>query len=151
MLEIVSITFKEANAYVERFHRHHKPVVGCKFCVVVSDGDQVRGVALVGRPVARSLDDGWTLEVNRCCTDGAKNACSMLYAACWRVARELGYKELITYILRSETGVSLSASRWECLGKRGSGSWSRKNRPRVDIHPLQTKILWSQGTKKRLT
>ena len=90
-MRIVPIDFKEANAFVEAHHRHHKPVIGHKFSLAVADGDIIHGVAMVGRPVSRRLDDGWTLEVNRCCTDGSKNACSMLYSAAWRVARSLGY------------------------------------------------------------
>lgn len=82
-LEIVPITLKEANAFVERYHRHHKPVTGHKFSIACGDimRDEIVGVAIVGRPVSRYLDDGWTLEVNRLCTDGTKDACSMLYAA----------------------------------------------------------------------
>ena len=75
---IIPMTLEEANAFVEKWHRHHGPVPGCKFCIGVGD-DHVCGVAIVGRPVARMLDDGWTLEVNRTCTDGTKNANSMLY------------------------------------------------------------------------
>lgn len=104
MLELVPITLKEANAFVERYHRHHKPVVGHKFSIAASDGEKIVGVAIVGRPVSRYLDNGLTLEVNRLCTDGTRNACSFLYSAAWRAARNLGYKKLITYILVSETG-----------------------------------------------
>ena len=98
-IELTPITFKEACAFVERHHRHHKPSRGHKFSVAVSSDGEVVGVAMVGRPVARPMDDGWTLEVNRCCTDGAKNACSMLYGAAWRAAKAMGYKRLITYTL----------------------------------------------------
>ena len=77
MLEIVPMTLKEANAFVEQNHRHHGPVVGHKFSIGLSDGEKIVGVAIVGRPVARHLDDGWTLEVNRLCTDGTRNACSI--------------------------------------------------------------------------
>lgn len=83
MLELIPMTLREANAFVEQHHRHHKPVVGHKFSIGVSDGEKVVGVAIVGRPVGRFLDDGWTLEVTRLCTDGTHNACSMLYAAAW--------------------------------------------------------------------
>ena len=82
MLDLTPINLDEANAFVAAHHRHHKPVPGAKFCLAVSEGDKVRGVAIVGRPVARLLDNGWTLEVNRVCTDGARNACSMLYGSC---------------------------------------------------------------------
>lgn len=84
MLEIVPMTLREANAFVEQNHRHHGPVAGHKFSIGLSDGEQIVGVAIIGRPVSRHLDDGWTLEVNRLCTDGSRNACSMLYAAAWR-------------------------------------------------------------------
>lgn len=143
-MEITPINLEEANAFVAKLHRHHKPVPGCKFAVAVSDGDRVVGVAIVGRPVARLLDDGWTLEVNRCCTDGTMNACSMLYGASWRAAKALGYRRLITYTLPEEGGSSLKASNWRCLGLRGGGSWNTKSRPRVDTDELLRgqKLLW---------
>lgn len=143
-MEITPITFEEANAFVAKFHRHHKPMQGCKFCVAVSNEDKVVGVAIVGRPVARLLDNGWTLEVNRCCTDGTRNACSMLYSSAWKVAKALGYKRLITYTLPEEGGASLKASNWTCLGLRGGGNWNVKSRPRVDTDELLRgqKLLW---------
>ena len=149
MLTIVPISLEEANAFVERHHRHHDPVVGHKFSVAVSaiwepgklPGDVV-GVAIVGRPVSRMADDGWTLEVNRCCTDGTRNACSMLYRACWRAARAMGYRKLITYTLAEEGAASLKGAGFKLIGERGGGSWNRTERPRVDTHPLQTKLLW---------
>ena len=104
MLEVVPITLREANAFVEQNHRHHGPTVGHKFSIGLSDGEKIVGVAIAGRPVARHLDDGWTLEVNRLCTDGTRNACSMLYAAAWRTARAMGYKRLVTYILGQACG-----------------------------------------------
>lgn len=100
-LEVVPITFKEANEFVRRYHRHHGPVQGYKFAIGLADTErnEIVGVVIVGRPVARYLDDGWTLEVTRLCTDGTRNACSKLYAAAWRAARALGYRRLITYTL----------------------------------------------------
>ena len=141
-LEIVPIDFSEASAFIERFHRHHKAPVGHKFSLGLSDGEKIVGVATIGRPVARMLDDGWTLEVNRLCTDGTPNACSKLYAAAWRVSKNMGYRKLITYILDTESGVSLSAAGWKCIGKRGGGSWSVPSRPRVDKHPTQGKLMY---------
>ena len=89
MLDICPISLAEANAFVAEHHRHHKPVIGHKFSIGCTDGEKIVGVAIVGRLVARYLDDGWTLEVNRCCTDGTRNACSILYAAAWRAAADL--------------------------------------------------------------
>ena len=145
MIEVTPITLSEANAFVATRHRHHKPVPGAKFCIAVSDKDgNVRGVAIVGRPVARGNDDGWTLEVNRCCTDGAKNACSMLYGAAWRAVRALGYRKLITYTLPEEGGASLRAAGWRLIGQRGGGNWNTPARPRIDTPFILTgqKALW---------
>lgn len=145
MLQVTPINLDEANAFVGALHRHHKPVPGAKFSIAVSDeNDKVRGVAIVGRPVSRHLDNGWTLEVNRCCTDGAFNACSMLYGAAWRVAKALGYKRLITYTLPEEGGASLRASGWKLLGAAGGGNWNCKTRPRIDTAELLRgqKHLW---------
>src|SRR5580698_1561431 len=122
-MKIVPINFDEANAFVATNHRHHKPCIGHKFSIAVADGENVVGVAIIGRPVARNLDDGWTLEVNRVCTNGAKNACSMLYSAAWRAAKALGYTRLITYTLQEESGASLRAG-WKLLGKKGGGNWN---------------------------
>lgn len=136
------ITLKEANEFVKTYHRHHKPTVGHKFSIGVSDGERLCGVAIIGRPVARMLDDGWTAEVTRLCTDGTRNACSMLYGAAWRAAKAMGYKRILTYTLPEEGGASLRAAGWKMIGKRGGGSWSRDSRPRTDKHPLQEKIRW---------
>ncbi len=142
-LVIVPCNLDEANAFVEQHHRHHQPVVGHKFSLaVVDEAEAVRGVAIVGRPVARGNDNGMTLEVTRLATDGCHNACSALYGACRRAAFALGYKRLVTYTLPEEGGSSLRASGWKCLGTAGGGSWSCKSRPRVDKHPMQIKMAW---------
>lgn len=106
---------------------------------------------MIGRPVARMIDDGWTLEVNRVATDGTKNACSILYAAAWRAARALGYRKLVTYILDTEPGTSLRAAGWKCLGRAGGGRWSRPSRIREDEHPTQGKIRFEVITDQHRT
>jgi hypothetical protein len=142
-LEIVPLTLAEANAFVARRHRHHGPVVGHKFSIGVGRNGEIVGVAIVGRPVSRALDTGWTLEVTRCCTDGTRNAASALYGACRRAAFALGYRTLITYTLASESGVSLRASAgWTVVGEVRGRSWSCPSRPRVDTHPTQNKLRW---------
>lgn len=143
-LEVVPIFQDEAFAFIEQHHRHHRKPVGSLFQIAVARGEQIAGVVIVGRPVARGLQDGFTVEVTRLCTDGTRNACSMLYAAAWRAAKELGYRRLITYILDTEPGVTLRAAGWREVGKRGGGSWTTPSRPRVDKHPLQEKILFEK-------
>ncbi len=139
-LEIVPCNQAEAKAFVKQFHRHHEPPLGSIFQLAVALGEKVVGVAIVGRPVARGLDDGWTVEVTRCCTDGTKNACSKLYSACWRAARAMGYRKLVTYILDNEARTSLTAAGWKCVGQTKGGSWDCPSRPRVDKHPTQMKL-----------
>lgn len=110
-LTVIPITFRQATAFVARFHRHHKPSRGCKFTIGVCCPEGIlRGVAMVGRPVARSYDDGLTIEVNRTATDGYPNANSCLYGASWRIASAMGYRRMITYTQGSESGASLLAA-----------------------------------------
>ena len=138
------ITLEQANIFIERFHRHHKPLSFHKFSIAVNDGKKIVGVAMVNRPVSRSLDDGLTLEVCRLCTDGCKNACSILYSSCWRATVALGYKRLLTYILSSENGASLKASGfkkyWDTPGK----SWNTPSRPRTDKTILTPRECWGK-------
>lgn len=141
-LELQPISFAEASEFVLKHHRHHAPSRGWKFGIAVNDGTKVVGVVMVGRPVARKLDNGWTLEVTRCCTDGTKNAASMLYGAACRAARALGYKRLITYTLKEEPGTSLIAAGWKHLYDTPGKTWNVPSRPRVDKHPVGQKCLW---------
>lgn len=130
---------------MKQHHRHHRPAQGGLFAVACAQDGEVCGVAVIGRPVARMLSDGWTAEVTRLATTGEKNACSILYAAAWRAARALGYRRLVTYTLPEEGGASLRASGWACIGKAGGGSWNAPSRPRVDRHPTQEKLRWERS------
>jgi hypothetical protein len=124
-LTIVPVTFRQACAFIEKHHRHHKPPRGMKFCIGVQLDLELAGVATAGRPVARAFDDGLTLEINRTCTDGAKNANSMLYGACWRAAKAMGYMRALTYIQDGETGISLKAAGWVLIRAiEARGSWA---------------------------
>ena len=141
-LRVVRIDLDEANAFVSALHRHHQPVIGHLFSIGAALDGKIVGVAIVGRPVARMRDDGETAEVTRLCTDGTKNACSFLYGACARAVFALGFRRIGTYILASEPGTSLAATNWRLVGETSGGSWSRGNRPRVDKHPTQAKLLF---------
>lgn len=141
-LNLVPVTLREANAFVQLHHRHHKPVRGCIVTLAVAEDGAICGVAIVGRPVARRLQDSWTAEVNRVCTIGTHNACSMLYGAAWRAVKALGYKRLVTYTLAEEGGASLRAAGWKCIGEAGGGNWNVKARPRVDSEHQQLKLRW---------
>lgn len=149
-LTIVPTSIQDAKEYVAQVHRHHKPPTSGLFAVAVAQNaaigndQRICGVAIVGRPSSRVLQDGWTAEVTRVATDGTKNACSALYSACWRAARALGWRKLITYTLASESGVSLRAAGWRVVGQTEGRSWSCKSRPRVDHSPLQDKLRWER-------
>lgn len=146
-MTIVPIFQREAFEFITKVHRHHVKPVGSIFQLGLSNNglnDNLIGCAVVGRPVARRIQDGLTCEVTRMCTDGSKNACSKLYSACARIAKEMGYKKIVTYILESETGVSLRASGWKFVRSTPGKSWSVPSRERVDKHPLGVKHLYEK-------
>ncbi len=134
-LKAYPLELKQANEYVDRLHRHHNSVHRDKFRVGATKGGKLVGVVQVGRPVSRMLDDGKTLEVVRLCCDGTKDVCSFLYSKAARIAKELGYSRIITYILESESGASLKASGWKFDGTTSGGHWSRPRRKRTTTAP----------------
>lgn len=143
-LVVKPITLRAANAFVELHHRHHKPARGCVFCTSIWKDGVLVGVAIVGRPLARMLQDGLTAEVLRVCTDGTRNACSKLYATVAKACRALGYERVITYTLPEEGGASLKAAGWTLEADwTGGGTWSREGRERTDSHPTQQKMRWA--------
>lgn len=144
-MTLAPITLRAANAYVVEHPRHHDPVRGHKFSIAALDDERLVGVVMVGRPIARMLDDGYTAEVTRLCTDGYRNACSILYGAAWRASKAMGYLRCVTYILESEDGASLRAAGWICDGPAGGGVWSRPSRQRDDHHPTERKMRWRVG------
>lgn len=130
-LTIVPVTFRQACAFVAAHHRHHPPPRGMKFALGVAAHGELVGVATVGRPVARHLDDGYTAEVTRTCTDGTPNTNSMLLGAAWRAARAMGYYVLITYTQLDESGASLRAAGFARVAELPAGpGWHRPSRPR---------------------
>lgn len=144
MLELQPIDQGEAFEFINRHHRHHIAPVGSKFQIAVNDGVKVVGVIVVGRPVSRHLaSNQFCAEVTRCCTDGTRNAASMLYAAAQRAARAMGYRRLITYTLVTESGASLRAANFRVLYTTPGKSWNVPTRPRVDKHAVgQKRYLW---------
>ena len=133
-MQIRPVSLKTAQAFVRDHHRHNKPPVGHKFSVGLFDGERLVGVAVAGRPVARMLDDGMTLEVTRTCTDGTRNANSMLYGAIVRAAIALGYAKCVTYTQHDESGASLRGAGWAIAKTMSANTgWSRPSRNREDI------------------
>lgn len=142
-LHVVPITLRDARAYVNAHHRHLRAPAGAKLAIGVrEDRERLRGVAILGRPVARRLDNGSAIEVTRVATDGCRNACSALYGAAARIAKALGYTRALTYTLTSETGTSVRAAGWRSKGVSRGGTWSRQTRTRRDLQPLGPKQRW---------
>lgn len=148
-LRIIPLSLEEANTLVTHWHRHHKPLAQAKFCIGVCENDgRVCGAAIVGRPVARLLDDGITLEVNRCVTDGTPNGCSALYGAVARAAKALGYSRIFTYTRVDEPGSSLRAAGWVLDDPAiRARSWNMPGRPRTDKTEIvgRQRWLWQSG------
>ena len=133
-MNIRPISLKVAQEFVRQHHRHNKPPVGHKFSVGLFNGEQLLGVAVAGRPVARALDDGLTLEVTRTCTDGTRNANSMLYGAIVRAAIALGYAKCVTYTQHDESGASLRGAGWAVAAQLPARKgWDAPSRKRSDI------------------
>ena len=150
-LQAVPISLDEANTLVKHWHRHHKPMINIKFCIGVAEHNgRLCGAAMVGRPVARLLDDGISLEVNRCVTDGTSNACSFLYGSVARVVKALGYIRVWTYTRVDEQGSSLRAAGWILDNPAiRARSWNMPGRRRIDKTEIigRQRWLWESGLK----
>jgi hypothetical protein len=142
-VEAIPIHLREANEFIKAHHRHSLPTVGGKFAIGCRVDGKLVGVAVAGRPVARRLDDGLTLEVLRVCSDGTPNACSFLYSRVRRIAQLMGYSTVITYTLASESGASLKAAGGVVVGGVRPQEWSVPSRPRKSQAVYQEpKLKW---------
>ena len=147
-IEVTPLTLREANAVVAQHHRHNDPVRGCRFAIGALHSGQIAGVAIVGRPLARLLQDGVTAEVLRVCTLPAapKGTCSFLYGRCWRIWQAMGGRRMVTYTLPSESGACMRAVGWKLIGetKPPRAGWSRSGRER-DWKAIdgQLKLRWA--------
>lgn len=150
-MKAVPLELKEANEFVDRLHRHHDSVYRDKFRVGCEVNGKLVGVVQLARPVSRMLDNGRTIEVVRLCTDGTPNVCSFLYSRAARIAKEMGYSKIITYILDSENGTSLKASGWHKKADIKGQNWSRPSRPRNTSAPTCNKQRWEKILNNNLT
>ena len=148
-LHLVPVSQRIARECVLRWHRHNPPPRGDIFRVGVAteDGTLV-AVGIAGRPVARRLNNGQTLEVTRVAADGTRNATSMLYGALARAAFALGYTRVITYTQANEPGTSLRAAGYRVVAHRPAHrGWNRPSRPRDDAHRgLGQRTLWEASS-----
>lgn len=141
-MKIIHVELKNANAFVENHHRHHRPVVGHRFSIGAEKNSKLVGVAIIGRPVARMTDQSNIVEITRLCTDGTRNACSFLYGAAARAAKALGYNSIQTFILSSESGTTLKAAGWRKEHTTKGGEWTRISRSRNKADNATPKEKW---------
>jgi hypothetical protein len=145
---LIPITLRDAAAFVADHHRHLGPPRGHRFSIAAAARDQLVGVVIVGRPVARMLDDGLTAEVTRLCTTGHPNTCSLLLGAAWRAARAMGYERMVSYTRDDEPGTSLKAAGWQHVATRPARpGWHTPARPRTGNGVDQVaRTLWMVTT-----
>jgi hypothetical protein len=147
LLTVIPISSREANDFVSTYHRHSDRTSrnGGKFAIGATTGKQMVGVAIVGRPIARLLNDSYTAEVLRTCTspDAPKGAVSFLYSSSWRIWQAMGGIKLITYTLTSESGASLKGAGWKIVGqvKPHPWGWTGREREWKSIYD-QPKFRW---------
>jgi hypothetical protein len=148
-VRVVPLTLAQANEFVELLHRHHKKVQGHRFSLGAETGGKLVGACIVGRPVAWKTAQYRVAEVTRLVTDGTKNACSFLYGAAARVAREMGFDSIQTFILITEPGTSLAASGWRRMNEaRNDGKrWNSRPGRREDT-PAEPKVRWAKHFKE---
>lgn len=146
-MKAVRVELSEANAFIGVEHRHHKPVTGHRFSIGAEKGGKLVGVATVGRPVAPKTCQKTVCEVTRLATDGTKNVCSFLYGKAARIAREMAFDKIQTFILRSESGTSLIAAGWDCEGETGVGDWTNRTGRSGENHG--PKVKWSKQLAER--
>lgn len=144
-LNAIPLELKQANEFVDSLHRHHNSVHRDKFRIGCEMDGKLVGVVQLARPVSRVLDDGKTIEVVRLCTDGTKDVCSFLYSRAARISREMGYTKIITYILDSESGISLKASGWHKEADTKGHNWNCPSRPRETQAPTCNKQRWAKN------
>lgn len=130
-MKIIPVSLKDANIFIAQHHRHHTAVQGHKFSIGLSCNNELKGVAICGRPVSRHLDNGLILEVTRLCTNGGKNICSKLYSTAAKIAKLMGFEKIITYTINTEKGISLKASGWECEAVNVGGYYWNSSKSRV--------------------
>ena len=154
-LSVAPCSIQSAKELVGKWHRHNRPPVSGLFAVAARDSGKIVAVAIVGRPVARRLDDGETCEIIRLASDGTRNACSILYGACRAAAKALGYRRLYTYTLAEESGASLRAVGFiRDAELEPRETWSVPSRPRVQSNlfgdqqrPQGAKVRWKWEAK----
>lgn len=152
MLVLRPCTVKRAERFNAATHRRLKKIQGAMWAVRVERNGETVGVALVGNPARKLMEDGVLCVLRVAVIEGNPNACSMLYGACSRAARDMGATDCVTYTHLDEPGTSLRAAGWIDGGITGGGEWGREDRPRqLALYPESKRRWWAPwGTRARL-
>lgn len=144
-MKVIPLTIQRANEVVKEWHRHNKPVIGARFAIGCEHEGQLVGVAIVGRPVARKIDQEFVAELTRLCVTPAAppNACSFLYGASRRIWSAMGGTKIITYTLKRESGASLRGAGWTLVSEtaRSGTGWLTRDREHQAVFS-ETKLKW---------
>lgn len=152
--ELVPCSLDTARCLVALWHRRLPDgVTGHLWSTVAMVGGVPVGVVVVGRPLARHLDTGRTVEVVRLATPGSdadaacRNVCSMLYAAVWRAAKARGYTAATTMTEAAESGSSLRAAGWqpEAQVRPPRAGWDTPSRRRAAVESPSRVRWWAPG------
>lgn len=144
MIELLPLTQKAARAFVNDVHRHLSYPTGDVCRVGLSVDGELQAAAVAGRPGARMLNDGRTLEITRVAS-GAQpcvNASTRLYGAIRRAGLALGWKRFVTYTRCDEPGDSLRAAGFKDCGLTDGGEWDRPSRRRKPATQPCRKRRW---------
>lgn len=130
-IELRPLTLAAANEAIRKWHRHHKPVIGHLFSIGAYAGEELLGVAVVGRPSAPELQKHGAYELTRLATPekAVPHVASRLIAACWRAARAMGVKRMISYTREDEPGTCYRAAGWRLVAKVNGREWAGNNKP----------------------
>ncbi len=88
-MDTTALSVKDAEAFLAKFDRHYKAPVEPICAIGVADETGLHGAAILGR---NADGDG---ELGHIYCDGSSQGYSVLYGACWRALKALGYKRAI--------------------------------------------------------
>lgn len=144
MMIVRPCTVKRAIKFVAAVHRRLPKIQGAMWAVRVLRDGEIVGVACVGNPARELMEDGVLCVLRVAVIEGNPNACSMLYGACSRAARDMGATDCVTYTHLDEPGTSLRAAGWIDGGETEGGEWGREDRPRqLALYPDPKHRWWA--------
>jgi hypothetical protein len=88
-MRVVDLSLKDAEEFLSKHERHYKSPAEPICAIGVADSGGLHGAAILGR---RENAVG---ELAHIYVDGASHGYSLLYGACWRALKALGYEKAV--------------------------------------------------------